>query len=127
MCNFCRSHKFGFFVDDKAHTVAGCQLIFPPQTQHFSVIFSDDSQVTYVFIVLAIILFIVMVAMISVICIKSGKKKLPPADVIPEVCAQTFLCCCRVIIRLNWVSVKLKAAFSPSTASHYGEGLQRQR
>ena len=27
-----------------------------------------------------------MVAMISVICIKSGKKKLPPADVIPEVC-----------------------------------------
>lgn len=26
-----------------------------------------------------------MVAMISVICIKSGKKKLPPADVIPEV------------------------------------------
>jgi hypothetical protein len=26
-----------------------------------------------------------MVAMISVICIKTGKKKLPPADVIPEV------------------------------------------
>ncbi|KAG5684445.1 hypothetical protein PVAND_013679 [Polypedilum vanderplanki] len=43
-----------------------------------------DSQVTYVFIVLAIILFIVMVAMISVICIKSGKRKLPPADMISE-------------------------------------------
>lgn len=55
-------------------------------SQYRFVIFPDDSQVTYVFIVLAIILFIVMVAMISVICIKSGKKKLPPADVIPEVC-----------------------------------------
>jgi hypothetical protein len=30
-----------------------------------------------------------MVAMISVICIKSGKKKLPPADVIPEVSSHT--------------------------------------
>lgn len=46
----------------------------------------DDSHVTYVFIVLAIILFIVMVAMISVICIKSGKRKLPPTDMISEVC-----------------------------------------
>jgi heme/copper-type cytochrome/quinol oxidase subunit 4 len=45
----------------------------------------DDSQATVVFVALAIILFIVMVAMISVICIKSGKKKLPPADIISEV------------------------------------------
>jgi len=67
--------------------LAELELIFPLDSILLSlVIFSDDSQVTYVFIVLAIILFIVMVAMISLICIKSGKKKLPPADVIPEVC-----------------------------------------
>ncbi|CRK89578.1 CLUMA_CG003242, isoform A [Clunio marinus] len=43
-----------------------------------------DSQRTYAFILLAVVLFMFMVVMISVICFKSGKKKLPPADVIPE-------------------------------------------
>ena len=85
--NLCRSHNFGDF----RHIFFTSTNRFALRlSQYCSVIFSDDSQVTFVFIVLAIILFIVMVAMISLICIKSGKKKLPPADVIPEVCVYAF-------------------------------------
>ena len=50
--------------------------------------FTDDSQAIYLIVVVGIIIFIVCIAMISLICIKSGKKKLPPADVIPEVSFQ---------------------------------------
>lgn len=80
-----------------------------------SVIFPDDSQVTYVFIVLAIILFIVMVAMISVICIKSGKKKLPPADVIPEVCLNA----CRRFQHVDEKFIEISTFFHCSHRQHH--------
>lgn len=48
-----------------------------------------------------------MVAMISVICIKSGKKKLPPADVIPEVCfPYIYFFIDYLIRRLNCLRIK---------------------
>ena len=53
--------------------------------------------------------------MISVICIKSGKKKLPPADVIPEVCFFTYFFIDKKFKLCGEKKLKLDFVFTPNS------------